>query len=115
MADGLTCYLGVIIHFHSQSEKVLEAEAKAKIRAQIEADKKARAEKAAKEKALREGREYTDASGTIPAAPIAAAATPSVASGTRGVDYKDTRLQVSRNLSDSCLDGISTSDAVRVS
>lgn len=43
-----------MIILNLQTDKIDDAKAKAAIRAQIEADKKARAEKAAKEKALRE-------------------------------------------------------------
>ncbi|KAF9517125.1 hypothetical protein BS47DRAFT_1371517 [Hydnum rufescens UP504] len=73
--------------------RVEDAKAKAAIKAQIEADKKARAEKAAKEKALREGKSWTDAG------PSSTAATPTaipttVASATKGAEYKDTRLQI---------------------
>ena len=72
-------------------EKLEDAKARAAIKAQIEADKKARAEKAAREKALREGREYTE---TAPAAPAAAAPSASALSGTAGRDYPQTRLQI---------------------
>lgn len=72
-------------------EKLEDAKARAAIKAQIEADKKARAEKAAREKALREGREYTE---TTPAAPAAAAPSASALSGTAGRDYPQTRLQI---------------------
>ena len=74
-------------------EKVEEAKAKAAVKAQIEADKKARQEKAAREKALRDA-----GPGGIPmqpaevAGPSSAAATP-VASGAKK-DYKEARLQI---------------------
>ncbi|KAF8329431.1 ubiquitin-related domain-containing protein [Cantharellus anzutake] len=77
-----------------RKDKIEDAKAKAVIRAQIEADKKARAEKAAKEKALREGKTWTDA-GVVdapeskPAAPVTESS-----SGLKGSDYKDTRLQI---------------------
>ncbi|THU88750.1 hypothetical protein K435DRAFT_729647 [Dendrothele bispora CBS 962.96] len=74
-------------------DKVEDAKARAAVKAQIEADKKARAEKAAREKALREGREITDAPGTAgPANPGPAAA--AVSSGVAGKDYAETRLQI---------------------
>lgn len=78
------------------SEKIEDAKAKAAIRAQIEADKKARAERSAKEKALREGKIWTDAGAVEPTAAPAAAASTSAASGTKGAEYKDTRLQARR-------------------
>lgn len=80
-------------------EKLEDARAKAAIKAKIEADKKERAEKAAREKALREGREYNPgagaSSGSAGATP-AASASASVQSGVKGSEYKDTRLQVRR-------------------
>ena len=77
-------------------EKIEDAKAKAAIKAQIEADKKARAEKAAKEKALREGKAWTEAG---PSGGTAAAASPTVVvSTTKGAEYKDTRLQVQRSI-----------------
>ncbi|GAA93951.1 hypothetical protein E5Q_00597 [Mixia osmundae IAM 14324] len=54
-----------------KNDKILEAKAKARVREQIEEDKRKRAEKAAKDKALREGRPPPD---TTEAAPKAAAA-----------------------------------------
>ena len=62
------------------------------MKAQIEADKKARAEKAAREKALREGRPPpgADQAGSS-SAPAAAAPT---APKTAGRDYPETRLQI---------------------
>jgi len=73
-------------------EKVEDAKAKAAIRAQIEADKRQRAEKAAKEKALREGKIWTD-TGAV-SAPESKLALPMAASGAKGSEYKDTRLQI---------------------
>lgn len=43
-------------------EKIEDAKAKAAVKAQIEADKKARAEKAAREKAIRDGQPVLDSS-----------------------------------------------------
>ena len=62
------------------------------MKAQIEADKKARAEKAAREKALREGKPFEpSASGSSAPAPAAATST---APKTAGKDYPETRLQI---------------------
>lgn len=71
-------------------EKLEEARARAAVKAQIEADKKARAEKAAREKALREGQSLpvTSAPQTTPSA--AASRTQSGASK----ESKETRLQI---------------------
>jgi len=82
-----------------KQEKVEEAKARAAIKAQIEADKKARAEKIAREKALREGREYVPGGGASSGSTTAtsAPATSSsivAATGVKGSEYKDTRLQI---------------------
>lgn len=71
-------------------EKAEDAKARAAIKAQIEADKKARAEKAAKEKALREGKPIVDAPAASTSAATPAAPAPTVA----GKDFKETRLQI---------------------
>ncbi|KAG1860476.1 hypothetical protein C8R48DRAFT_774446 [Suillus tomentosus] len=61
-------------------EKLEDARAKAAVNlAQIEADKKVRAERATREKALRDGQLIIDSSDTA---------------GTSGKDFKDTRLQI---------------------
>lgn len=74
-----------------KQDKIDDAKAKAAIRAQIEADKKARAEKAAKEKALREGREYQQPTvAGVGGATSAAAAAP----GEKSSGAKNTRLQI---------------------
>ena len=74
------------------TEKLEDAKARAAIKAQIEADKKARAEKAAREKALREGKPIVDTSaGTPTSSPAAIAA---ATSGLAGRDYPQTRLQI---------------------
>jgi len=74
-------------------DKIADAKAKAAVKAQIEADKKARAERFAREKALREGRPIVDAPSTsAPSAPVAAAS--SASSGVAGKNFKDTRLQI---------------------
>lgn len=72
-------------------EKLEDAKAKAAVKAQIEADKKARAEKAAREKALRDGQPIVDAPASGSTTPVATA---SSSSGTSGRDFKDTRLQI---------------------
>ncbi|KAL4249933.1 Ubiquitin-related domain-containing protein [Abortiporus biennis] len=72
-----------------RKEKLEDAKARAAIKAQIEADKKARAEKAAREKALREGRAYHE---NTPA-PSSCATSP-ITPGTAGKDYAQTRLQI---------------------
>ncbi|EIN06265.1 hypothetical protein PUNSTDRAFT_73294 [Punctularia strigosozonata HHB-11173 SS5] len=77
-------------------EKIEDAKARAAIKAQIEADKKARAERTAREKALREGRPITDnmagqASSSAPAPKPSAVA---ASAGTAGREYKETRLQI---------------------
>lgn len=80
----------LILNFRPSLEKAEEARAKAAVKAQIEADKKARAEKAAMEKALREGRAPPGASAPVNVPKPAAAASASTA----GRDFKDTRLQI---------------------
>ena len=68
------------------SEKLDDAKARARVKAQIEADKKERAEKAAREKALREG-------AILPQEPVpiyVVAPKPVVA----GKDFPETRLQI---------------------
>ncbi|KAI6116766.1 ubiquitin-related domain-containing protein [Pisolithus croceorrhizus] len=77
-----------------RKEKADDAKARAAIKAQIEADKKARAEKAAREKALREGKPIVDGqSESNNTTSSSAAVTPS-SSGVTGKDFKDTRLQI---------------------
>jgi hypothetical protein len=61
------------------------------IKAQIEADKKARAEKFAREKAIRDGQPIPDESSApapAPSRPVASSA------GVAGKDYQETRLQI---------------------
>ncbi|KAG6381781.1 ubiquitin-related domain-containing protein [Boletus reticuloceps] len=80
-----------------RQDKIEDAKARAAVRAQIEADKKARAEKAAREKALREGRPIVDASpaASSTAPPATPAASSSSGGGAvSGKDFKDTRLQI---------------------
>lgn len=72
-------------------EKIEDAKARAAIKAQIEADKKARAEKAAREKALRDGVPIVD---SAPSAPATSPAAVAAASGLAGRDYPQTRLQI---------------------
>ena len=71
------------------TDKIEDAKARAAVKAQIEADRKARAEKAAREKALREGTLNAEAA-AVPS--TSAAATPQTA--VAGKDYKETRLQI---------------------
>ena len=74
------------------SDKIEDARAKAAIKAQIEADKKTRAEKFAREKAIRDGQPVpSDPASTIAAPRPASSAT---ASGAAGKDFKETRLQI---------------------
>ena len=69
------------------AEKLDDAKARAKVKAQIEADKRERAEKAAREKALREGVALPQEPATIAAV---APPKPTVA----GRDFPETRLQI---------------------
>jgi len=70
-------------------EKIEDAKAKAAVKAQIEADKKARAEKAAREKALRDGHPVIDSSSsTGPSRPAPASAT------VPKKDFAETRLAI---------------------
>ncbi len=72
------------------AEKLEDARARAAVKAQIEADRKALAEKKAMEKAVREGRIDDSAPVEVPKPAAAAAAT----TGGAGRDFKDTRLQI---------------------
>ncbi|OAX35414.1 DNA-binding protein [Rhizopogon vinicolor AM-OR11-026] len=69
-------------------EKLEDAKAKAAVKAQIEADKKSRAEKAAKEKALREGQPIVDT------ATSASTTSGGTAPSSSGSVAKETRLQI---------------------
>ncbi|KAG5643355.1 hypothetical protein DXG03_001037 [Asterophora parasitica] len=73
-------------------DKIEDARAKAAIKAQIEADKKARNEKFAREKAIRDGLPLPGQSAAP--APAAAGATATPSSGVAGKDYQETRLQI---------------------
>ena len=64
------------------------------MKAQVEADKKARAEKAAREKALREGKPLPDAVQPASSSASAAAAAAAPKAGLAGKDYPETRLQI---------------------
>jgi UBX domain-containing protein 1/4 len=78
-------------------EKLEDAKARAAIKAQIEADKRERAERTAREKALREGRPITDNMAGQPSAPAVSAPSAGAAGGSTGVagrDFKETRLQI---------------------
>lgn len=70
-------------------EKLDDARARARVKAQIEADKKERAEKAAREKALREGATLPEEA-TITSTSTAPPPKPAVA----GKDFPETRLQI---------------------
>ncbi|KAJ7132325.1 ubiquitin-related domain-containing protein [Mycena epipterygia] len=74
-----------------KKDKIDDARARAAIKAQIEADKKARAEKFAREKALRHGEEIVDAPASASAPAPSTSAAPS---GIAGKDFKETRLQI---------------------
>lgn len=74
-----------------KQDKIDDAKARAAVRAQIEADKKARAEKAAKEKALREGREYQQPPVSGVGGAISASA---AAPGAKSSESPTTRLQI---------------------
>jgi hypothetical protein len=70
-------------------DKIADAKAKAAVKAQIEADKKARAEKAAREKALRDGQPVIDSSSsTGPSRPAPATTT------LPKKDFAETRLAI---------------------
>jgi hypothetical protein len=73
-------------------DKLADAAARAKIKAQIEADKKARAEKVAAEKAAREGQ--TSAAGGAAVSGSAAPAASTAVAPTVKKEYLETRLQV---------------------
>lgn len=75
-----------------RQEKIDEAKAKAAVKAQIEADKRERAERTRREKEARSGGINVDNDTSVPsgAKSVAAAAT----SGGAGKDYENTRLQV---------------------
>ncbi|KAJ3993082.1 ubiquitin-related domain-containing protein [Lentinula boryana] len=73
-------------------DKLEDAKARAAVKAQIEADKKARAEKAAREKALREGLSIEDVDVSKPATAVPQSG--SSISGVAGKDFKETRLQI---------------------
>jgi UBX domain-containing protein 1/4 len=74
------------------TDKEEEAKARAAVKAQIEADKRERAAKAAREKALREGKAVPDSSAG-PSAPLTSAGG-AARTATAGRDYKETRLQI---------------------
>ncbi|KAG6885340.1 hypothetical protein C0993_002969 [Termitomyces sp. T159_Od127] len=72
-------------------DKIEDAKAKAAIKAQIEADRKARNEKIAREKAIRDGLPVPGES-SAPTPPTVCQAPTS--SGVAGKDYSETRLQI---------------------
>lgn len=74
------------------TEKENDKKALAAIKAQIEADKRERAQKAAQEKALRDGAAAAPVStATSSSAPVAA---PAITAAVAGRDFKETRLQI---------------------
>ncbi|KAF8075168.1 ubiquitin-related domain-containing protein [Lyophyllum atratum] len=76
-------------------DKIEDARAKAAIKAQIEADKKARNERFAREKAIRDGLPIPGGESAPTPAPAAAVAASTPASaGVAGRDYQETRLQI---------------------
>ncbi|GAA5900835.1 hypothetical protein JCM8208_004623 [Rhodotorula glutinis] len=83
-----------------KKEKADELAARARIKEQIEADKRARAEKSAREKALREGRNPDIAAaavsggGAAPPVPVVPAASASSASSGEKKTYDAARLQI---------------------
>ena len=86
----------ILITLHSFIEKENDKKALAAIKAQIEADKRERAQKAAQEKAIRDGGTVTATAATTSApAPAVAAAAPATSStSTPGREFKETRLQI---------------------
>ncbi|KAI0664489.1 ubiquitin-related domain-containing protein [Cubamyces menziesii] len=70
-----------------KKQKLEDAKARAAVKAQIEADKRERAAKAAREKALREGK-------AVPEQPAPAAAPAASSAPKAGKDYPETRLQI---------------------
>ena len=79
------------------TDKIEDAKARSAIRAQVEADKRARAERAAREKALREGTldlAVPAESSADSTAAVSSSAVGSSSSGVAGRDFKDTRLQI---------------------
>jgi hypothetical protein len=89
----------IMCHTIIFAEKEDEKRARAAIKAQIEADKRERAQKAAQEKALREGNPADPAasaaattSSSAPATAVPVATTPSTS--VPGREFKDTRLQI---------------------
>jgi len=80
------------------TDKIEDAKARSAIRAQVEADKRARAERAAREKALREGTldlaVPAESSSADSTAAVSSSAVGSSSSGVAGRDFKDTRLQI---------------------
>jgi len=79
-----------------QTDKLEDAKAKERVREQIEADKRARAEKAAREKALREGQPVPESQSQTqpPTASSSAGAGPSSSAPAAKKEYTETRLQV---------------------
>lgn len=90
---NMSSHLLLFVQLTTSTDKIEDAKAREAVRAQIEADKKSRAEKAAREKALREGRPIVDdPAASSSAAPAASGA--SSGGAVAGKDFKDTRLQI---------------------
>jgi hypothetical protein len=83
-------------YLNSHPEKENEKKARAAVKAQIEADRQERAQKAAQEKAIRDGATAAPAL-TGPSAPAAAApatTTTTTTTSIPGREFKETRLQI---------------------
>lgn len=76
------------------TDKIDEAKARARVKAQIEQDKRERAEKTAREKALREGRDPGTTATSTGSVSNAATAPQASAASTSKSDAPQTRLQI---------------------
>lgn len=76
------------------TDKLDEAKARARVKAQIEQDKRERAEKAAREKALREGREPTTSATSVGTVSNTASTATKPAVSASKSDAPQTRLQI---------------------
>jgi hypothetical protein len=75
-----------------ETDKVEDAKAKQRVREQIDADRRARAEKAAREKALREGQPVLESQTQTQGQGQGASSSSSTANAKK--EYTETRLQV---------------------
>ncbi|OXH06697.1 DNA-binding protein [Cryptococcus neoformans A1-35-8] len=82
------CHSSIQPTFWVSAEKLEDQKARAAIKAQIEADKRERAEKAAREKALREGKAIPTSSSPVPTI------VPKANTGMKSSENPETRLQV---------------------